>query len=349
MRLQVKLAVPQRQLVGRLPRPAEILLRFAGDDLGQARNALLLARQPLHHRLVDAASAVAETEGEEDFGILRFLGVLIPALEHLVGIGLAVVHAGVLRDVREHLRAVQTAPAEEVVGPAVLGLPVQLAGEELVDAATGEDFRQRGGIAKHIRQPAASRTRAELAAEELQAHENLADERFAGGHVAVGFDPHAAGSFPAAGLDPLGDFAEQRRVMILRVAVKLSLRAGKVEVRILLHQPASRGEGASGLANRLAQRPEPRHVDMRVADGKESARAGSAGISRRRLVRFASDEAAWWIISSRGASRSTSSSVASTACSSICLRPALPPAPFCAVSHASETSRASASSSRLTS
>ena len=87
--------------------------------------------------------------------------------------------------------------------------------------------------------------------------------------VAVGLDPHPADGLPAPLFDPFLDGLEQLGIIVLDVLVELRLALGEVVLGELFHQPQDCMEGAPGLAARLAQRPEPGHVDVGVSGGED--------------------------------------------------------------------------------
>ena len=119
----------------------------------------------------------------------------------LVGTDVPAIGVG-RRKMGEHPRAVDALPQEAVVGEDVVLVPGQLLGEEPSNAAALHDLGERRGIAEDIGQPHVLGLDAELLPMELLAVEDLADERFARGDVAVGLDPHAAGRLEPALGDP---------------------------------------------------------------------------------------------------------------------------------------------------
>ena len=58
------------------------------------------------------------------------------------------------------------------------------------------------------------------------------------------------------------------------------LRAGEVVVGVVVHQPDGGGERARALADRLADRPQPRRVDVRVADADHAGGCPAAPAGR---------------------------------------------------------------------
>ena len=106
------------------------------------------------------------------------------------------------------------------------------------------------------------------------AEADLADQRLAGGQHAVGFDPHAADGDEPALVDARLHAREQVGVLGLEPFVLLGGTHRVGEVRVLVHQGEHVGHGAGHLAAGLAHRPQPRRIDVRVADGAHAHRGG---------------------------------------------------------------------------
>ena len=81
----------------------------------------------------------------------------------------------------------------------------------------------------------------------------------------------------------------ERRIVLLHPRVLLRLRRGEAVLGIVVHQPQRVRERARALALRLTDRPQPRGVDVRVADrahavrARTGARLASAGASAARV------------------------------------------------------------------
>ena len=152
--------------------------------------------------------------------------------------------------------------------------------------AAFEDLRERGRVAEHVGQPQVGRLAPELVEEEALAVHDLADQRLARRDIAVGLDPHAPDRLEPAGRDLLADPLVQRRVDLLHPRVLLRLRRGEPVLGIVVHEAERVGERPRALALRLADRPQPGGVDVRVPDrgrcGARRERAGtrSAGAQR---------------------------------------------------------------------
>ena len=169
-------------------------------------------------------------------------------------------------EVGEHLGSVEPAPPEGVAGQLIDLVPGDFGGHEIVDAALFENLRQRNRIAEYVGQPENFAVHAEFLFEKPLAVQKLPHERFARGHVAVRFEPHAALRLPAPFFDALLDFLIQLRVALLDELIELRLARHECIVGILLHELEHRGKAARGLFARLFNGPEPGHVDMRVPD-----------------------------------------------------------------------------------
>ena len=155
--------------------------------------------------------------------------------------------------------------------------PGDLLREEVVAVRLADDLRQGGGVAEHVRNPQVADVHAEVVHEEILAVEELADHRFAGDQIAVGFDPPAALKLPTSFLHAFLDFRKQLRIMIFRHLVELRLRFAEDVVRILLHEGDLAGERTRAFADAFADRPQPADVDVGVADTAGRQRAGDCG------------------------------------------------------------------------
>jgi hypothetical protein len=153
-----------------------------------------------------------------------------------------------------------------VVGEAVHLVPGDLLGEEVPDPGCRQHLREAGGVPEHVGQPEVVGVDAELVAEEAPAVDDLADQRLAGGDVAVGLDPHAADHLEAPLGHPLADALPDRRVAVAHPRQLLRLGDGEAEVGVAVHRGEGGRERAGALADGLPQRPEPGRVDVGVAD-----------------------------------------------------------------------------------
>ena len=116
-----------------------------------------------------------------------------------------------------------------------------------------------------------------MPAEELPAQQELPRQRLGSGHVAVGLDPHAASHFPTTFGHACPNSFKDARMILNDVLVNLGLALEKAKVRELFHQPQDTAERARSLAARLAERPQPGHVQMGMAHSNDIHRQGGAG------------------------------------------------------------------------
>ncbi len=164
-------------------------------------------------------------------------------------------------------------------------VPGDLLGEEPLVAGELGELRVGRVVAEGVGQPDALGLDAEVLDEEPLAVDELAGDGLAAGQVAVGLDPHAADRRPLAPLDGLLDPGPHLRVVVAHPLVLLGLRAGEDEVLVLVREGRHVREGAGGLALGLADRPQPRRVDVRVPDAGDDVRAGVGGLGQHRLER----------------------------------------------------------------
>lgn len=143
------------------------------------------------------------------------------------------------------------------------------------------ELRVGRGVAEGVRQPDALGLDAEVLDEEPLAVDELAGHRLAAGQVAVGLDPHAADRRPLALLHRFLDAGPHLGVVVAHPLVLLGLRAGEDEVLVLVGQRSDVREGAGRLALGLTDRPQPRRVDVRMADARDLVGAGVGRLGQR--------------------------------------------------------------------
>ena len=278
--LQIELTHPFGQLgivfgaffhaVQKVARELDLGVRHAGE-------ALLQPAMGLNMFLHRTAAAVAVTEGDDDFVVQVLLLIAVPRaldiirFEHRrvggVRPGRFALAVTLRREkVREDLGGINAAPQEGVAGQHIVFVPADLGGDKLIHAALAQDLRQRGGIAEHVGQPEHLAVNAEFLLKKAFAEEHLTHQTFAGGEVAVRLDPHRAFHFPAAFGDELFDLFIGRGAVLFHILIQLRLRGHEFIFGILFHHGDHGGEGAHGFFAGLCQRPQPRHVNMRVTD-----------------------------------------------------------------------------------
>ena len=145
------------------------------------------------------------------------------------------------------------------------------------------DLGQRGRVAEHVGQPDVVGLDPQFVEVEPLAVDDLADQRLARGDVAVGLDPHAPGRLEASLGDPDLHPLPQLGVVLAHPGQVLGLGDHEPVLGVALHQLEHRAEGASALSDRLAERPQPRRVQMGVARPCSPWAAGAAPL-RQQLV-----------------------------------------------------------------
>ncbi len=152
---------------------------------------------------VDAAATIAIADSEQRSGIVLDLAAEIAPGRHIsLGPHFAIIAVDrVVECMGQHPAAVETFPPEQVGGNVVGLAPVDLDGEEIVDAALLQKLWQRAGEAEAIGQPADGVADAKGLFEIALAVEDLPRKAFAGRHVGIGLDPHAADGLPLARRD----------------------------------------------------------------------------------------------------------------------------------------------------
>ncbi len=172
------------------------------------------------------------------------------------------------REVGEHLAPVGPLPREGVELGLRETVPEELLREEARDAGAAHELRQLPVVAERIRAPELGAAHAEPRLEPALPVQELTDERFSGGDVAIRLDPGAARRDEAAAghcrANPrpeLGDAA-------LDPVVVLRRGAREPVPGVLVEQPELRRPRAHGLALRLRERPQPGRVEVRVPDGR---------------------------------------------------------------------------------
>ena len=176
------------------------------------------------------------------------------------------------REVREDPRAVDAFPVEGVMRELVRLVPRDLLREEPPRARQRDELRQGGGVPERVGQPDLLGLDAELVGEEPLAIGELPRQRLAAGHVRVGLDPHTADRNELAGLDAVGHPREDLGPDVAQPRKLLRGRHREEQVGMPVHEVGDVRRGAGNLADRLAHRPQPGRVDVRVADRAEPMR-----------------------------------------------------------------------------
>jgi len=145
-------------------------------------------------------------------------------------------------------------------------IPGDFLSQKVFDPGLVHDLRQGSRIAEYVRNPNVLGLIAELFLEKVFAKEDLADQRFAGDQIAIGFHPHRANRLPLSATDSFFYALPDLGIVGLHPGVLLCLRADKDVAGIFLHVVQRGGKRAGTLANRLPQRPEPGCVNVGVTN-----------------------------------------------------------------------------------
>ncbi len=121
-----------------------------------------------------------------------------------------------------------------------------------------------------VRAPELAAAPSEAALEEALAVEELADDRLAGGQVAVRLDPGAADDEPAPLGDPPGDPGVEVGGVLLQPQVVLGGRGGEPVLRVAVEEVELVGGDPDHLAAGLGERPEPGGVEVGVTEGGDA-------------------------------------------------------------------------------
>ena len=170
------------------------------------------------------------------------------------------------REVGKHRRAVDALPPERMMRKAIGRVPRQLLGDEPFDAHVTQNLRQVRVVPEHVGQPPFGAFDPEVLLEEPLSMGELANERLTAAEVGIGLHPHPSHRNPRALGDCGADVAEHGRVVLAHPVVVERLAAREPVLWVPLDQRQLIGEGPGALATRLAQRPEPRCVDVSMAD-----------------------------------------------------------------------------------
>ena len=270
MALIVEFANPRRQC-GLFVDAFEIHFRLNDLRLRQAFQICFTAQEfQMVARWSAAAVAVAERHKTAAVdGIL--LDAFTPTGENRIRERLRII---IVMQIREHLRSVDALPPEDVVRERIRAVvrPEDLLRAEPFDAAAFHDLRNGAAVAENIRQPHDLRIDAELVFEIFLSFLELADQRFTAGNIRVRLHPHGAFHKPLAALDGFLNPFIQIRIERFHTVVEIRLALQELVFGILVHQRQLVGERADAFALRLLQRPQPCHVNVRMAEAAHHRR-----------------------------------------------------------------------------
>ena len=262
MFFKVKFTLVDGHTVALAPQPLVERPRGRGDDLAQTLD-VRLAHDAFEMPFPGTAAAVAHAVGDERLFEVLALIVFEIRLHDRDGTARGIV-IPLRRHVRHHFAAVYALPAEGAVRELVVLVPAELDGHEVLFAALFHDLRQRGGEAEHIGQPCEIGAHAEFLVEVLLPHRELSDQRLAGREIAVAFRPHPALYLYAPVVGGFLQPAEYLGLFLFHPLELLRLRRAEYVAGIALYVFERGREGAGGFSVRLAERPQPCKIQVRV-------------------------------------------------------------------------------------
>ena len=167
----------------------------------------------------------------------------------------------------QHFRSVNALPEKGVVRKPVELIPSDFRGHKIRNPGFLQDLRQRRTVTKDIRQPQYFIfLRTELLFKKSAAIDDMPDQGFSGGNVAVRLQPHGSFRFPSALFDPFPDSGKYPGSIFLHELIELWLTGHKTVFRISVHQVQYRLKAAHCLLSGLTQGPFPCHINMGMAD-----------------------------------------------------------------------------------
>mgnify|MGYP000084736447 CR=1 FL=1 len=133
-------------------------------------------------------------------------------------------------------------------------------------ATFGENLDQAPGMAKRIDIHCGARLDPEMLAKPRLADQNLADQRFARGQIAVRLQPPATHDMPLAGLDQFANALEQRRLVLLYPPIQHRFIVIEDEAREFVAEIGGATESRQRLGRAFLPFPQPHGIKMRIAD-----------------------------------------------------------------------------------
>jgi len=167
----------------------------------------------------------------------------------------------------EYFAPVDALPVESVVGDFIGGVPTHFLSEEGFDIEFFEDLGESGRVAEDIGQEHIDAVDAEFFFEIGAAVEELPDQAFSAGEVAIGFDPHAADGFPVVGFDGGFDAFEQCGVFLFEPFVLTGLGVDEKVARVAFGETKLDAGCVSHFEMGDVEGPKPGRVEVGVAHG----------------------------------------------------------------------------------
>ena len=180
-------------------------------------------------------------------------------------------------EVREEPRPVESLPVERVMGEGVRVVPRQLLREHPSHPHVRRDSGQVRGVPEGVREPDLAGLGTEVFTEERLPLAELPDEGLPADHVGVRLHPLTSHDDPPPLGDALPDAREHVGMVLEQPLVLLGGGGREDKVRVLVHEFQDVGEGADHLPPGLADRPQPRRVDVGVPHRHDPPGRGIGG------------------------------------------------------------------------
>ncbi len=235
--------------------------------LGAGRTLQVLQPPGILHVIPGrTASPIPEAKGKQEHrNIFLLIAVLFPALNEHLRIDVGVVP---LEHVGKDLRTIDPFPHKDVVreGVTIIVETQQFLGSKILDSAAGHDLREGRGKPKAVRKPHQPALYPELLFVKPPAVHQLADQAFTGRHVRVRFHPHAALHHDLARLNLIHEPGIELGIVLLQHCKQGRLAHEKPVIGIFVQQSQLRRKRAGTLARCFHLRPQPRQIQMRLAE-----------------------------------------------------------------------------------
>ncbi len=278
MILQIQLVAVNRQSIAR--RRERVEPDACADPLAKPR-ALL------QHLRRHSAAAVAVTEHQRFFSLFR--------LGYAPWVRSAVVR---LQQRRDDAASVASFPDELRIRKFRRVVPLELRRGKVRYPRMRQQLRQRGTESETVGKPRDLRRYAEAFAAILVREKHLPQQRLARGYVAVAFDPKRGDvRLETAAGDRRANPRKKIGRLLFHESIQLRLALNEAEGRIAFEQIAGNGKRSRRLSAGLLVRPEPRYVEVTMADERKRAVVMLSGASGIVMLRGASG-----IVMLRGAS-----------------------------------------------
>ncbi len=220
----------------------------------------------LHHQLRRAAAPVPVTEGKEKaVYLLLLVSVLLPAFPQSTGTEHRVV---LLIDMGKRPGTVDSLPPEQIVGE-LLAFRItaqQLLGGKIRHPAFLHNLRKRPGKTKGVRQPCQTALRPELPAKPAFPQHELPHQALSSRQIGVALHIYRTLRHKLSRCRLLLHPCVQPRIVFLQIFQNRGGTEQEFIIRIPVHQRRLVRIGSGGLPLRLLPRPEPRQIQMGLAE-----------------------------------------------------------------------------------